>query len=331
MEPTYEGYLTEEGNFNFFKGDLIILEKKLPKIGDAILFRSPETDYLLFHRIIAIMIDNNTQIFITKGDNNENIDSINIESRESWVKEKDIIGVAIISIPLLGGLLNSIFNPIGFIIVVSTIIISLFLYTNRKEINEMLNIKKAFKALKEKEIKLNLFKKQLKVSMRIFLALITILLIVLTYFSLNVYFFISNSNPVSLLSIDGQDLPDSISLSGTHSFTYKKFEISDTTVYLYSIKLRFSSGGLFNSVANITVSSSYSGVNFSNSAKNFLNYTEYSILYSFGGEKEINSVLIFIDPFRFSDSIQAEVKIEISYSGLFSSEKIETTYKLNLK
>jgi len=81
----------------FNKGDIMILfgkESKDLKVGDVVVFQSNQPDPII-HRIVKI----NDNTFQTKGDNN--VDSIK-SLGEFNIKENQIIGKAILRVPLLG-------------------------------------------------------------------------------------------------------------------------------------------------------------------------------------------------------------------------------------
>ena len=90
------------------RGDIVIIEKidtSSIKVGDIIQYQA--SDYSIVHRVINILNDVNDIYFITKGDNNNNIDRIP-------VREDQVIGRVKYVIPLLGypsyllqGIINS--------------------------------------------------------------------------------------------------------------------------------------------------------------------------------------------------------------------------------
>ena len=87
----------------FNKGDIMILIGKDVKnldLGDVIVFRGNRKDPII-HRIVDKNSDNNVINFQTKGDNNK--DSIkNNQLDETSIKEEEIVGKAVLRIPLLG-------------------------------------------------------------------------------------------------------------------------------------------------------------------------------------------------------------------------------------
>ena len=87
----------------FNKGDIMVLKGKIAsdiKVGDIIVFWSIKKDPII-HRVVKKWQENKVYYFQTKGDNNP--DSIkNFALDETKVSEEQIVGNAIIKIPLLG-------------------------------------------------------------------------------------------------------------------------------------------------------------------------------------------------------------------------------------
>jgi len=82
------------------------------KIGDIITFgKDTKTDVPTTHRIIEMRAEAGKMIFQTKGDANENADA-----RE--VKESEVIGKVLFSIPYLGYLVDFAKKPVGFALLV---------------------------------------------------------------------------------------------------------------------------------------------------------------------------------------------------------------------
>lgn len=95
MEPTY------------YRGDFVILEICDPatiKLGDVIVFRSPENpSILILHRVVAIKKVDGKYYFLTKGDNP--ITNIRVD-RWGWVSEDYLYGKMIYRIPFFGLILE---------------------------------------------------------------------------------------------------------------------------------------------------------------------------------------------------------------------------------
>lgn len=87
----------------FSKGDLIILKGVMPKdvkVGDIIVFQTKRPDPII-HRVVDKWQENGNYFFQTKGDHNSG--SIkNSQMDETKVAEQQVIGRAVVKIPLLG-------------------------------------------------------------------------------------------------------------------------------------------------------------------------------------------------------------------------------------
>ena len=94
----------------FNKGDIMVLVGKDAEkldVGDVIVFRGNRKDPII-HRIVDKKSSNSVINFQTKGDNNK--DSIkNGQLDETSIKEEEIVGKAVLRIPLLG------YIKIGFV------------------------------------------------------------------------------------------------------------------------------------------------------------------------------------------------------------------------
>ena len=93
----------------FNKGDIMILKGKKPEniaVGDVIVFWSTKKD--IIHRVVKKWQDNGAYYFQTKGDNNPALcspcrdQSGQVILDESKISEKQIVGNAVLRIPLLG-------------------------------------------------------------------------------------------------------------------------------------------------------------------------------------------------------------------------------------
>lgn len=90
--------------------------------GDVIVFRKPTNSRdLIVHRAVEKKLDGDTWSFRTKGDNNSGVDPW-------WVSEKDLIGKVIgPSAPLLGYTFLFMQAPIGMLIVVAIMLVSILI------------------------------------------------------------------------------------------------------------------------------------------------------------------------------------------------------------
>ena len=112
------------------KGDLIItkiIEPSTLKINDVIAFRDEENT-VTTHRIIDMIERDGNTYFVTKGDNNNTQD-------QNLVEYKDVEGIYVGRVPLVGTILNELAKPVNAVILVmgiTIIFILLFQRTSRK-------------------------------------------------------------------------------------------------------------------------------------------------------------------------------------------------------
>ncbi|OLS16864.1 MAG: hypothetical protein HeimC3_50940 [Candidatus Heimdallarchaeota archaeon LC_3] len=341
MEPTHEGYLTKNGDYNFFKGDLLILEDKNPKIGDITLFKSPKSGDLFLHRIVAEKTNESGLYFGTKGDNNIFTDLQDYNPDTSifpeeqilnlgWIPEENIIGTVIISVPLLGGLLNSIFHPVGLFVIILLGLVVLLIFLQRKELKDHKHIKTALKKLEPFDLSLKLSKGSVFISKAYVITILLISIIIVSLLSVNIFYHITSPNNIELLTHQGYEFPNNINITRTHS-AGEPYDIHGKQVFFYNVKLKVMSKSIFSSVKSITLTSQYKNENYENFDKNIANYSKINFIYGFNGIKTINSLLIFIDPFSFNSSIEVEIIISVSYFGLFADKSIEKVYEVILR
>lgn len=123
-------------------GDIIItknIKEEDIKKEDIITFK--KKDEIITHRIVNIEENNGEKIYTTKGDNN-NIDDI------ERIKNKDIEGKYILTIPYLGKIIMILENKIIFLILV---LIILILYFYNIKLQEKKEIRREKKRLNEKK------------------------------------------------------------------------------------------------------------------------------------------------------------------------------------
>lgn len=82
------------------------------KVGDIITFgKDTKTEVPTTHRIVADRVENGVMIYSTKGDANEDKDT-----RE--VRQNEIIGKTLFSVPYLGYIMDFAKQPLGFILLI---------------------------------------------------------------------------------------------------------------------------------------------------------------------------------------------------------------------
>ena len=132
------------------KGDLIItkiIEPSTLKINDVIAFRDEENT-VTTHRIIDMIERDGNTFFVTKGDNNNTQD-------QNLVEYKDVEGIYVGRVPLVGTILNELAKPVNAVILVMGITIVFILLFQRSSRKIKLEEQAEFLAYKrEKELAL---------------------------------------------------------------------------------------------------------------------------------------------------------------------------------
>jgi signal peptidase len=108
------------------------------KIDDIITFQFALNQPATTHRIVGTQIIEGTTYFITKGDANE-------EPDPRLVREEEVLGRVLFSVPLVGYAVNFVQQPLGFILLIvvpATIIISDEIRSIGREITNLKNNKK---------------------------------------------------------------------------------------------------------------------------------------------------------------------------------------------
>lgn len=117
--PLYivEGHSMED---TLYEGDLLLVKGVEDisniKLGDIIVFYNPYFDKLIVHRVIDRLILNGQVELITKGDNNAFPDN-------NRVNQKNVIGIVIVRVPIIGSVIIAIQSPIGMLFSATFILI----------------------------------------------------------------------------------------------------------------------------------------------------------------------------------------------------------------
>lgn len=121
-------------------GDDVLIEiTKDIKIGDIVVFDNKENNNFIIHRVVKI---NETEV-ITKGDNNNAIDSA--------IPKEDIIGKTLIIFPKLGKIQEFFRKPYIFIPLVDVIIIATLIVNYKKNIYKNKYLRGSNKTITKKE------------------------------------------------------------------------------------------------------------------------------------------------------------------------------------
>lgn len=100
---TKDNFINFDFNDGFDKGDIMILygtDAEDIEVGDVIVFRSMRPDPII-HRVVRVWESNGQSYYQTKGDHNpDSIKSIKLD--ETRINEQQLLGRAVVRVPLLG-------------------------------------------------------------------------------------------------------------------------------------------------------------------------------------------------------------------------------------
>ena len=333
MIPTYNGYLNSENDIpfeifgmevpeHFLRGDLLLI-KSVPvsdlKVGDVIVFEAGQ-EMPIVHRIVSIREDSNNSgsyEFLTKGDNNSKTDY----TRFHWIPAENVIGKVVLRIPNIGWLSTQLQTTAGRVIIISLaglLLVVSFFDEDEEEEDEKneeklaKNNNKAVNAgVKSRKLKIKNYFLKTKSG----LTIISALSLILIFLVFNVATALNNPCDVSIMSMYSDDYPnlvDSQSNSIVENITYN----SDVNDYLINIRYSISSGGFFNSINRIIVSTNTSSVIY-----------VWNIVYQFSGTKVIKGVV----PIQIDSSVAEigiNINIEMQTSGLLSSGSLSKNFTM---
>lgn len=141
-------------------------------VNDVIVFPSPaKRDQTIIHRIISERSEDGKTLFITQGDNNN--------APDNWeIREENVLGKVVLTLPWMGNLVNFMKTPLGFGIVLGIPAI-IFIILQIKKIKDGINdeIEKRTKAEQSKASVGDSTKTVEKISAILLLTLLTILLL----------------------------------------------------------------------------------------------------------------------------------------------------------
>ena len=319
MEPTYHGYIDTNSSVDIFNGDLVILQRKTPQIGDVILFRPLNSSTFYFHRIVAETILHNETYFLTKGDNNRYSDISTIgDTNFGWIPESSVVGVAIFTVHWVGWFLDQIATFDFIISFLGLILLTMIVYFSLpKELKQKLGSK--FKGSKLRSIKFKNKHFSIPTS-RLNKIFVMFLIIMLVFSFVGIELTNELLNPVSiqLLKTDDTPLPNYMDFSNPHLFDLETIQINGQSVYFLNIKLQLTSGGFFNSLNNIRL---YTQSGNSSKGSNTNVYYIWKTTSYFSGTITINGAILLPENFTpFFQNSTITVQITYSVSHFFYSD-----------
>lgn len=326
MVPTYYGYdlnsnncLSEFDNCDILRGDLLIVQNKIPVIGDTIVFEVIGIEDAIVHRIVAIYTNNENETFYgTKGDNNPTTDIGNIGNNFGWIPEDQIKGVVVYKIAHIGwfslAVQNSLVQQLLFISII--IVAGLWIYEAFSDTKK--NKGEISKEDDEEESRINQSKTRYKVKWgknKIFLpkpkfiSFIVISLVIISFFGVASINYIGGNNSAILLNPQGSEFPLTISLS---SFYIENVSADTDTLYLFNINIIITSHGLFNTANYLTIETDYTGAGLDHPVY------QWDIVYDYAGEKVINGIIPLRNPIIPTNGmLLVDITVTLYSSGFF--------------
>ena len=312
MTPTYQGYVKTNSTIDIFNGDLIILQKKTPQVGDVILFKPVNENKLYFHRVIAELTSQGHTYYLTKGDDNRYTDISSIgDTKFGWIPQENVLGVAILTVHWVGWFVSEM-TSLNFIIpfLGMIILVGIFYISAKEEIIKRLN---NFK-LRSRKNKILKYKNKLihfrKLHSKKGITVVFVGLILLSALSAELFNAETNSIDVHLLQTDGNPLPDSINLSNPHLFDLETVTYGGISVYFFNIKMQLTSGGLFNSLESVKIRVLSQQDSLNQQYQQL--YYRWLTTYHFSGTKTVNADLII--PSSYFTANNSTMIINIHYT-----------------
>ena len=312
MSPTYQGFDRTNTTRDIFNSDFIILQKKTPQIGDVILFKPLTENKLYFHRIIAKEVIHNVTYFLTKGDGNRFTDISNIgDTNFGWIPEQNVVGVAVFTVHWIGWFVNEM-TSLNFLVPLLALIILLgIIYLNsKKEIKKTTITSKKNSPKHFIKYKIKLITLSKKTLHKILIAGL-FAIIIFTFLGIEIVNAAMYPTNVQLLQSDNGSFPDSINFDDPHLFDLENIQYNGQIVFVFNMKLKISSGGLFNSIDSVKLQ--LESANATHIQDNSEYYYRWVSTYQFAGTKLVNGALIL--PYSMiNTSGNTNLTIHISYT-----------------
>ena len=318
MVPTYEGFdltenyaVTPHQYYDILRGDLLIVQNIKPQVGDVAVFKAPNQNTPIVHRLVAERtLPNGTREFATKGDHNPITDaSLTVGNEFGWILESSILGVVVFAIHHIGWFSLQLQNPLmRVILIIATlgiIILTIYDSTSSKEksqaegktLEQSTDSKKKQVYLKFKDRRFQIYRPKL-------FTLLLIVLLFTTYVGIGFANYASGQNTVQP-SIKNNQVID------LRSDSVEKY----SNIYFYDYVMNVSSSGFLNTVNKVVVRAVYNNLT---SVTN-PDYV-WTIVYDYSGIKSVHPILVFNVP---QDMINTPISTTIDYtvysSGLLAS------------
>ena len=318
MSPTYHGFDLNQDSGNpisdIFRGDVLILQNKIPQVGDVIVFNASISDTPfptncslsplpslcstpVVHRIVAERTVNGSLEFATKGDHNSFSDAGSFFGGHfGWIKSSAIIGVVVFVFQHIGWFILFLFDPLILLGLVA--LLFYFFYKSFFSKHSKRSKKIVYLIFCKKKILLtrpNLF------------SAIIILIFLFLFIGIGITNYFSFPNQITP-SLTNTEIIDS------HSPNIENY----TNLLFVNFLMNVSSSGIFNSIYKIEINAIIDNSSFSISNPTYV----WTIVYSFAGIKTIHPLFILDlaeNSIFINSSLQVTVFFKIFSTGLFAS------------
>lgn len=314
MMPIYNGFQdTEQTAIYPLRGDILLVRKVSPasiQIGAVIVFDVSQVSEPVVHRVIDKWAENETYYFKTNGDNRKDPDT--------WkVQGKDIFGIVVVRIPYIGWFLILFQTTPGRIILLGSAVFLLFSGNGSDEEEKILrttNVPPRRKKHKGTYIRVGL-----------------VLLPIFIFLGNNLVAAFTSPPSVMLYSMPGtssspsQNLLDSTEddlitlLLPSSLYRWNQAEQLSETVFFFPIRITILSGGLFNNIDSVEITTTVLG-------RQAL--YRWTLVYNYIGIRTFEGGIIA----HISGKGIFNTSISLDYysRGLFASPPHSTTFPLEL-
>lgn len=349
MMPIYNGFFEERlaDDIIPFQGDILIV-RNTPnssiQVGDVIIFSTERVSDAVVHRVVAIWENNGTYYFKTKGDNNDQpdrwLDETNTE--ENMTTGEDIHGVVILRVPHIGWFLLVIQTPFGRILLLTIAFLVLLIGDDSEEEEEdgkdsktiQVNVNNRKTYYEQEKLVAYIKKICLKIthSKKYFYSSFALLIIVF-FLTSNLIYGMTSSPSIKLFPLNDESKTQNLLLSTnsslqtlgiTHNIYFPNYhwfqEDNTSETYLFPIQIEIRSGGIFNNINKIEITSTVNGTE---------GFYKWNIVYNFIGTRTFKGgIIAFLNP--VSGIYFADISITLYSRGLLASAPKVIEFPLNL-
>ncbi|MFX1285292.1 MAG: signal peptidase I [Promethearchaeota archaeon] len=321
MLPIYNGF---QDNVNTdiypFRGD-ILLVKNVPiesiKVGDVIVFNisNDDNEPPIVHRVVATRYNGSEYFFETWGDNNGYPD------RNFKTTGNDVIGVVVFRIPHIGWFLLVVQTTLGKIIILILAILILFVGDESEEETSP-NVKEQSVDQHEEDFRVILKIKAIftkVIQKRSYSYAIITLMIITLFLGSNLLSSFVYSPSIKLYRIEDESRVTNLILASSPlSTSYCWQDLTNQTIFFFTIQIEIQSGGIFNNIDRIEIRV--------NETKGLYRWTT---VYNFIGTRIFKGAIIAA--MESNTITNASVSVTLFSRGLLASSPQAHSFSITLR